>query len=223
MQKGVRQRTIDMRLFLIDYENVNSAGLDGISMLTERDRVILFYSASANTISFDVYDELLASRVPVERLNLNSSGKNALDFQLVTYLGYLIARREAKEYYIISKDTGYCAAVDFCTRQFGAKVQMKPSIKAAVSVKTPIPVKKKPIAVQVQAKSEPRMIGPEELLAQMDPPVPNDLVADILACMKKSSTESEFHNALQNQIRSADTKRYYHCLKRYFKAIKSAK
>ncbi|MBQ8906741.1 MAG: hypothetical protein IJY85_10305 [Ruminococcus sp.] len=212
-----------MRLFLIDYENVNSAGLDGISMLTQRDRVILFYSASANTISFDVYDELINSRVAFERLNLNSSGKNALDFQLVTYLGYLIAKQEAKEYYIISKDTGYCAALDFCKKQFGAKVQMKPSIKSAIAGKTPIPVKKKPVAVQRQPKSDTRMIGPEELLAQMDPPVPKDLAAEILSCMKESRTESEFHNALQHQIRSADTKRYYHHLKRYFKAIKAGK
>lgn len=212
-----------MRLFLIDYENVNSAGLDGISMLTAKDRVILFYSASANTISFDIYDELIASRVHFERLNLNSSGKNALDFQLVTYLGYLIAKEEADEYFIISRDTGYSAAMDFCTQQFGVKVQMKPSIKTAVSSKTQISVKKKPITVQVQPKADTRLIGPEELLAQMEPPVPNDLAAEILTCMKESRNESEFHNALQNQIRSADTKRYYHCLKRYFKAIKAGK
>ena len=50
-----------MRLFLIDYENVNSAGLHGIGQLSQQDRVILFYSQSANTLSFEIMDEMLAA------------------------------------------------------------------------------------------------------------------------------------------------------------------
>ncbi len=212
-----------MKLFLIDYENVNSAGLAGISLLSEEDRVILFYSQSANTVSFDVFDELMESRVMPEKVNLSQSGKNALDFQLVTYLGYLIAREEADEFFIISRDTGYAATVTFCKAQLHTRVQMKPSIRAAFSGKTPVAVKKMsmPVAAMPLAAQSSTIAAAEAILAEMDPPVPEEIAEEILACMRRCRTESEFHNALQNQFRSTDTKHYYHCLKRCFKAIKA--
>lgn len=219
-----------MKLFLIDYENVNSAGLEGISLLNEDDRVILFYSQSANTLSFDVFDELMQARVFPEKVNLNQSGKNALDFQLVTYLGYLIAKENAEEYYIISRDTGYAATIHFCKTQLGTKVQMKPSIKAAFTGKTPVAVKKMsavavpaaPRCCEARAESEhTSLLTAEEVLAAMDPPVSPDIAAQILECMSRCKNESEFHNALQNQFRNANTKHYYHHLKRFFREMKS--
>ena len=48
-----------MRLFLIDYENVNSAGLHGIGQASAEDRIILFYSHAANTLSFEIMDEMM--------------------------------------------------------------------------------------------------------------------------------------------------------------------
>ena len=122
-----------MRIFLIDYENVNSCGLAGISRLNAEDRVILFYSQSANTLNFDILDEIMQSPVRTEKVNLNQSGKNALDFQLVTYLGYLIARQEADDFYIISRDMGYVATQQFCKKMLGVKVQIKPSIRDALT------------------------------------------------------------------------------------------
>lgn len=124
-----------MRIFLIDYENVNSCGLAGISRLNAEDRVILFYSQSANTLNFDILDEIMQSPVRTEKVNLNQSGKNALDFQLVTYLGYLIARQEADDFYIISRDMGYVATQQFCKKMLGVKVQIKPSIRDALTEK----------------------------------------------------------------------------------------
>lgn len=121
-----------MRLFLIDYENVNSAGLHGIGSVQPEDRVILFYSHAANTLSFEIMDEMLSANVMPERVCLERTGKNALDFQLVTFLGYLIAKNKADAYYIISKDTGYQSAIAFCQAYLGVKVQLKPSMKAAI-------------------------------------------------------------------------------------------
>ncbi|MBR3268182.1 MAG: hypothetical protein IKI58_05575 [Oscillospiraceae bacterium] len=121
-----------MRLFLIDYENVNSAGLSGIGQTAKDDRIILFYSRSANTLSFEIMDEMLSSGIMPERVCLEQAGKNALDFQLVTFLGYLIAKDKADAYYIISRDTGYQAAIAFCQEYFGVKVHLKPSMKAAL-------------------------------------------------------------------------------------------
>lgn len=143
-----------MRLFLIDYENVNSAGLQGIGQLTAQDRVILFYSQSANTLSFDIMDEMLAANIMPERVCIAQSGKNALDFQLVTFLGYLIAKNKADEYYIISRDAGYAAAVTFCRNYLGTKVIMKPSIQSVVRVSGPEGKHK-----TAQKKAEPPVVS----------------------------------------------------------------
>ena len=121
-----------MRLFLIDYENVNSAGLHGIGQAAADDRLILFYSHAANTLSFEIMDEMLNAGIMPERVCLEQTGKNALDFQLVTFLGYLIAKEKADEYYIISKDAGYQSAIAFCENYLGVKVQLKPTLKAVL-------------------------------------------------------------------------------------------
>ncbi len=165
-----------MRLFLIDYENVNSAGLHGIGQASQDDRVILFYSHAANTLSFEIMDEMISANIIPERVCLERTGKNALDFQLVTFLGYLIAKEKADAYYIISKDTGYQAAIAFCQEYFGVKVQLRPSMKAALGTAAkqkanrpapaeepaPLrtPAKAKPVAKKQQStQAEPRKKG----------------------------------------------------------------
>ena len=124
-----------MRLYLIDYENVNSAGLHGIGQASAEDRIILFYSHAANTLSFEIMDEMMEAEILPERVCLEKTGKNALDFQLVTFLGYLIAKEKADEYYIISRDSGFQSAITFCQAYLGVKVHLKPSMKAAIGSK----------------------------------------------------------------------------------------
>ncbi len=142
------ERINTMRLFLIDYENVNSAGLHGIGQAETDDRFILFYSREANTLSFEIMDEMLEAGIMPERVCLEHTGKNALDFQLVTFLGYLIAKEKADSYYIISRDSGFQSAVVFCQTYLGIKVHLKPSIKIAIGNK---PKKAKKNDVQNEA------------------------------------------------------------------------
>ena len=149
-----------MRLFLIDYENVNSAGLHGIGQASAEDRIILFYSHAANTLSFEIMDEMMDAEILPERVCLEKTGKNALDFQLVTFLGYLIAKEKADEYYIISRDSGYQSAITFCQAYFGVKVHLRPSMKAALGSKKQlkqqeVPKQELPKAVKKTAKLQP--------------------------------------------------------------------
>jgi len=93
--------------YLIDFENVGSDGLDGVSELTEKDNVIIFYSINSNKISIEIHQAICSSHAKFEYFRISSGGKNALDFQLATYLGYLISANNNDNYYIISKDMGY--------------------------------------------------------------------------------------------------------------------
>ena len=227
-----------MRIFLIDYENVNSFGLAGISRLDAEDRVVLFYSQSANTLNFEILDEIMQSPVRTEKVNLNQSGRNALDFQLVTYLGYLIAKQSADDFYIISRDMGYVATQQFCKKMLGVKVQIKPSIRDALADKTSVPVKKmtvsQPVMLQQPAPVEgksgkktkqitvqtkqtvPTVKTIRKLLLEIDPEIQTNRVKDIIQCMTDSESTAEFHNTLQRQFGGEDATDYYRGLKKFF-------
>ena len=99
--------------FLVDYENVHADGLNGIRNLTPHDQVIIFYSKNADTMTFDLHNAINRSQGDIQFLKIEAGTKNALDFQLVSYLGYLIRESEKDTYYIVTKDNGYQAVVKF--------------------------------------------------------------------------------------------------------------
>lgn len=230
-----------MRLFLIDYENVNAAGLHGIGQVSRNDRVILFYSHAANTLSFEIMDEMLEAGIMPERICLEQPGKNALDFQLVTFLGYMIAKNKAEEYYIISKDAGYQAAIAFCKEYLGVRVQLKSSVRAAIgksasaaAKKAAQPVtakakgktaavslRKKATVVQVQPAPAPVPEQPAQesgvtldfVVSLIDPALPLSAAEEILSCLQSCRSKTEFHNALQQRFDNDTVKALYHCLK----------
>ena len=107
-----------MATYLIDYENVKSEGIKGIAQLSEEDRVVIFYSHNADTITFEAMDMIFNSKAQVSKYKILCGGKNALDFQLSTYLGYLIHEAKDSFFYIISKDNGFKHVVDFWKRTF---------------------------------------------------------------------------------------------------------
>lgn len=96
-----------LAVYLIDYENVNKDGLNGVSKLTEKDRVIIFYSAKADRMTFGLHRRLNETLATVEYKRVDVGGHNALDFQLATYLGFLLAKDSSEEYCIVSNDRGY--------------------------------------------------------------------------------------------------------------------
>jgi hypothetical protein len=107
-------------IYLIDFENVSNGGFNGIEELTQDDEIALFYSESRSTISITVHRKLESTEAKKIYLPIKTGGKNALDFQLVTWLGYNIAKDEMSGrkkrgagYCIVSNDTGFDFAIDF--------------------------------------------------------------------------------------------------------------
>ncbi len=102
-----------MSVFLIDYENVNEAGLEGIKNLKSDDQVHIFYSDQIKTIPFERSIEMSQSRAKIEFIQTRKTAKNYLDFQLATYLGFLIGKGERGEVIVVSNDKGFDSVVDF--------------------------------------------------------------------------------------------------------------
>lgn len=104
-----------MNYYLVDYENVKSHGLDGITSLDSEDVLVIFYSENADSLTFGLHRRLNESRAKISYQKVDVGTKNALDFQLATYLGYLVRDNEGKEssYYIVTKDQGFSSLVNY--------------------------------------------------------------------------------------------------------------
>ena len=116
-----------MNIYLIDYENVNEQGLRGVDSLADGDMVNIFYSKNIKTIPFERSLELARSKAAVESVLIRKTGKNYLDFQLTTLLGYLICKFDGAAFFIISKDTGFDSTVDFW-KERNVEISRKTSI-----------------------------------------------------------------------------------------------
>ena len=102
-----------MGIYLVDYENVHNDGVTDIKKLSASDRVVIFYGDSIKSIPFETHVEMMASKAVIEYIETHKVAKNYLDFQLATYLGFLIGKGEKGPVYIISQDTGFDSIVDF--------------------------------------------------------------------------------------------------------------
>lgn len=96
-----------MTVYLVDFENVRSTGLIGVENLNSDDKVIIFYSKNADSLTFDAHKLLNESQAKIETFMISKGGKNALDFQLSTYLGYLVMENKYQNIVIISNDKGF--------------------------------------------------------------------------------------------------------------------
>ena len=99
-----------MAYYLIDYENVHVSGMDGFSNLTADDKIVIFYSDNSNSLTFEIHQQLMDALCKVEYHKAETGSKNALDFQLSSYLGYLIRANKKKSdnrFFIVSRDNGF--------------------------------------------------------------------------------------------------------------------
>ena len=126
-----------MKHYFVDYENVSQQGLE----VTERPAkmidgdVNIFYTDKCQSINMDIIHNITQIRGKVNLFHVKNGIKNALDFQLSTYLGYVISETEKNdEYIIISKDTGFDRVVWFWeTRKI--KISRYQSLKEYLSKK----------------------------------------------------------------------------------------
>lgn len=96
--------------YFVDFENVKNSGIVGVENLGKDDAVIIFYNESS-TMTMKTHKLLETALCEKEYILVTQSGKNALDFQLSTYLGFFVSRE--KEFCIVSQDHGYDAVISF--------------------------------------------------------------------------------------------------------------
>ena len=191
------------RYFLVDYENVQSHGLVGLSKLRESDAVTVYFSKNADTISFELHIAMNECKARLDFQKVGTGVKNALDFQLSSQLGYIInqnivAGNKGVKYYIVSMDNGFSVLCNFW-KEFDADVEIVRSINYAVD-----PPKRGEYAGVLDALS-----------------LREDEEQSVLECISLSSNTTELHNALQNKIKDPPrVTEIYRALKPVFTAEK---
>ncbi len=126
MECSAQAKPVTEKIFLIDFENVHEKGLEGIGSLKPEDTVHLFYTKNASKISLDILSEIQA-KLRFHKVNV---GKQSLDMQLVSYLGFLIGTvGKEPEYIIVSNDAGFHNTLAFWGEKDTKISQMK-SMKA---------------------------------------------------------------------------------------------
>lgn len=104
-----------MNYYLVDYENVKTQGLNGVNKLPEEDIVCIFYSENADSLTFGLHRRLNESKANIIFQRVEVGHKNALDFQLSSYLGYIIHENinNPYDYYIVTQDKGYESLINY--------------------------------------------------------------------------------------------------------------
>jgi len=187
-----------MDIFLVDFENVHTAGLKGQNYLKDAVIHVFFSSNTCNQpqITLDLHElyELQRQHVTL-KFHETIKGHNALDFQLTSYLGLLIDRASSTEqtnFYIVSKDKGYTCLNDFWQQEqeiehhkFSIKFissimeVSNPHLALTYNSTTPTTQSKQllPTPAVIQTTSVPPKVNP--VLPQVAPIVAKHIVAKI--------------------------------------------
>lgn len=127
--------------YMVDSENVGTKWIPYLKEnIKKSDRVFLFYTDKSPSIPCNEIEELAAFINQIQTIYCHNKTANALDFQLCSYLGYLIRVGSKSSYCILTNDKGFDAAVSFW-KDKGIKIYRSEPLKKEAL--TPISIKKK--------------------------------------------------------------------------------
>ena len=175
-----------MAIYLVDFENIGYNGLKGIEKLPEGDQVHLFYSSNADKLTFDIHLCINASKARIFYYKVETGAKNALDFQLATYLGSLTAQNPDENYFIVSNDDGFHYIIQFW-KQRGVDIQQISNL-------------------QFQSIEENQVL---DLL----PAFCRDDADEIMACINEFKSKQGINNALVKQFGNKKGSEIYRAIK----------
>lgn len=188
-----------MSTYLIDYENVHHNGLAGIEKLTAQDCLVIFIGNKNKTLPIDAVIKLSKTHAYVIWKKSEKTAANYLDIQLASYLGFLIGEGKSDEFYIVSKDQGFAAAIDFWTpRRPSMKFALQETISGKqivnTTVKKPSPQKQNP--VPTDGKIKPSIKKKASVILTSHKLIGGNYIR-VYEIFKKSKNEQQFLSAIK--------------------------
>ncbi len=177
-------------IYLVDSENLNDAWVGAISDLGNRDQIFVFYTENSANMSVASISQLTARENQVIWKRC-FTGTNALDFQLVSQLGALIARHPRDTFIILSNDTGYDPVVRYWTVE-GIKIS-----RTSVQTGTPRARRTSRGGVRYSSRSQNRSTPPAYLTQAKK----NAQTASSPTASKPAAANSASQNAAQGKAK----------------------
>lgn len=173
------------RFFLIDIENVGKSFLDGIENLTVYDTLIICNNTMVYPdFSPTILEGLKKTKATVKKFYINSVSKNAMDFELMVEIGFLIATHGSNaEYFVVSKDRGFDIIDDYIKNKgLSTTVKRIPSLKGYV-------------------EEEQRIRDMENNIHTLLPQYPARIISTIQIAIDQAKTLQEFYSFLQKHLK----------------------
>lgn len=127
------------KIYFVDSENVGDAWID-LLLADPNGTFLIFYTSHSPRIDYEHAIALMNAKNKPKFIRCYE-GSNALDFQLVSYLGYQLRSKNTDEMVIVSNDTGFDAVVHFWSEQNRAITRLTSSNIPTPEIKTePTPV-----------------------------------------------------------------------------------
>ena len=148
------------RIYLVDSENVGDIWVPLLVSSQEDDEVLVFYTTKSPHMNYENVRMLKETEKEADFIKC-FEGSNALDFQLVSELGYRLSQNADREYVIVSNDTGFDAVVRYWSTR-----KMPVSRLSGKECHRMLTEKKQRVAKESGAAAEPeqeqtRAAGPE--------------------------------------------------------------
>ena len=137
------------KIYLVDSENVGDIWVPLLVSSQVDDEVLVFYTTKSPHMNYENVRMLKETEKEADFIKC-FEGSNALDFQLVSELGYRLSQNAAREYVIVSNDTGFDAAV----RYWSAR-KMPVSRLSGKECHRMLTEKKQRVAKESEAAAEP--------------------------------------------------------------------
>lgn len=183
------------RIFFLDLENVPNE-LSNLNLLTEKDKIVVFYNESDIILKNKVLQELCTNSLNanIEIRTFKQRTKNALDFTLISCIPMMCMNSTPQEIYIISKDKGFQSAID-CFRYYELDVKQIHSVRELR-----------------EEKAEEQAVTRDKISKAIQSAGHIATKKQIKFCEKliqNSSTKELFHNAIQEKFKTYNAASLY--------------
>ena len=146
------------KIYFVDSENVGDGWIDLFKEDMDSD-FLVFYTGHSPRIDYE-HVIFLMNVIKKPEFIRCYEGSNALDFQLVSYLGFYSRSEEEKEYIIVSNDTGFDAVVFFWKeRGLNIKRHATNLVQPSETMKNELPVSSDDKAVHQTVEVNTRVQG----------------------------------------------------------------
>ena len=171
---------------MVDFENVQPGMEDLLKIAPKLTDVWLFHGPNQTRRA----EQVKAAHERVTLVPHTGMGKNALDFHLSFYLGYVAARHPDATLVVVANDKGYDSMLShakllgFTARRVGFKAKKAPAVKAAAPAKK-TPVKKAAVKKTVATEATPAPAQPAVVAVPLAQKTPAQKVSAKKAPAKK--------------------------------------